>query len=583
MINKKNIILLSTIAISAMFTGCGTAIASAQKNEIKNVTVDRTDTDINKPILRDKFEEIVQQDTFVSITTPKSAKQVLEELSALKGSIYFLDKNTENINIPTSAYKVKSFESLKSYIEATTDYTILISQNKYSADMPKIIEVVQKSQAKNSLQNIGIKFWSNNSFGVSASDALSEVAEKTGFTVSTKQDDFDNEQKISNFLTETKINFKGNNVKDFLSYLENSFDLFIDVDYKRKIIYISKYKTEFFKVVPPNIDLSSSTANDTSNTNSSTTTTTGATAAQTQSFQQNVNIKSYESLKQKLQTMFTTKQDSYSYFNLNELNGDLIVKANKSTLSDVATIIKNFNDSYMDDFRLAINVYEVLVSRKNNYGINADALLKGIKNTTISVNTGQASATPFLTAQTNLPNGSNIKTMVDALSTYGYVLSANGIDEMVSNNVPIELSLQSADEYVSSITVDTQTTNGVSTQSVSNTNSTVNSGYAMTVIPRISGEDIYLQIDYSQNKKPTLSDRTIGTNTITLATDYDQTKFKKFTNLKLGDVRLFSVVKYDESDVYKGVVPIEDFILGGNANKSFVRREILVVVQAVRP
>jgi len=102
-------------------------------------------------------------------------------------------------------------------------------------------------------------------------DALEEMSKLTGFSIvyqtdsssssSTQNVSMQNivSQNGSNSFFEGKYtSFSGNNVADFLNLLSNNFNLYVDIDYKNKLIKFSKRKTKIFHVFVNNINMSGS-------------------------------------------------------------------------------------------------------------------------------------------------------------------------------------------------------------------------------------------------------------------------------------------------------------------------------------
>lgn len=581
---KKSLIVGVSIGTILLLSGCSNKQMNAEvMDETRGL-----DMVGSQPILNKHYNEVINGKKYVSVETSKTIKQVLEELGEIEGKIYFLDQKSKNMLVPTSKYKVTTFKDFNNYIKSVSNHVLIITKNKYVKGMPKVVKVVQKAKIKNSLKNVKMDFWNNSGSGLSASDALSIVADRVGYSVILKQEDFVQDGKnttVSTFLKNTKINFRGRNVKDFLDYIESSYDVFVDVDYGKKVITIGKYQTKFYKLVPPNLDLESTDEDEGSSSTGSTGGMsiggTGTTEQTRINIEQKIKIETYKGMRDKLEKVFKNKNQNI-YYSLNDENGELIVNGDSPILKRVSRIVENFNTSFTSEFRLRVYVYEVLVTRGHNLGVNLDAVIKsagdmyGVALTTAG-NAPSITDSGFSFSKTT--NSGTASAFVDALSQYGTVMTANGIDEIATNNMPIPINLTQTDEYVSAIQQNILTGTVSNQTTVSNTNSIATSGVTMTIMPKLVGENVFLQIDYKQQRKPTLVDQKIGDNEIKLATDYGITAFKKYKKMKLGDTRLYSVVKYDQADLYKGIVPIQNFVIGGSTNKQKIRREILIFVQ----
>ena len=263
---SKTALTISTLASAAVLisglTGCTTKApvdyANTRINSELNSTVITNSTDSN---LAKKINETKLADTFVDINYQKTLKEVLEILGKIEGRIYFLDENSENIMVPISDFKIKSVNDLKRYLETTTNKTIKITKNKYLKNMPKLVAV--EDLYYTNLLKTTKKSYQSRGKQISADALLSDFIKETGFSVVYKTEHFKSQNSReagASIFAETLIDFNGDNAYDFLKYIERTYNLFTDIDYKNKLITISKYKSKHFKLAIGNVELETSTS-----------------------------------------------------------------------------------------------------------------------------------------------------------------------------------------------------------------------------------------------------------------------------------------------------------------------------------
>ncbi|MDQ1339693.1 MAG: hypothetical protein QG567_846 [Campylobacterota bacterium] len=194
----------------------------------------------------------------IDLTVAKKLSAVLAELGAIEGSVYFLKSDDFVLHTldksSSELVKIDSFDTLKRYVENTTNYTIEIVKNRFIQDDMKVVKLLDKDIVKNSLSKIPFV----PTEGMTITSAFSEIEKISGFYVAFSRDAEIVETintKESTFvqsLGRINIDFKGANVSEFLDYAQGVADIYIDINYKNKVIKVSKYQTKLFNIETPN-------------------------------------------------------------------------------------------------------------------------------------------------------------------------------------------------------------------------------------------------------------------------------------------------------------------------------------------
>jgi hypothetical protein len=571
---KKDLIALSFVSV-AMLTGCSTSIESANENILglgKGLV-----TNLEGP-MKKQIDEKVLRNRFVDLSSQKSIKAVLGELEEIDGRMYMLAIGSKNIDIPVNTYfKVKSLDHLNEYMKTTTKYCIEIIKNKYRKDLPKIVRVIHKESIKDNLDKYSIPMEISSTFStISAKDALVKIAQSIKFSLVFKYTDFpeikfkanSNIDNAVSVFDNSIINFYGETLFDFISYIEKSYNVFVDVDYSQKEILISKYKTLSKKLELSDLELSSI------NEGGSGETEVKGKVANTSSL-----IKLHDEVFNKLEKVFTGSNRNLAdkeYFYINKNTGDVLLVASRDKMEKAVQVIDTFNETYSKSVLVDVNVYEVMVYKNNRYGTSISH-----NTNTSSFSSGSISSFVDFVANRGYESGSNgaIDIGIESVAQYGHIVRGYSTTARLTNNIPKSSLLTTMEEYISSVTESTTIQDGISLTSVSNTTSSLSYGKTITMKPSISDDICTIELDYEAVSQPRLVEKNMGDNTIQLITDSNSNIYRDIVRIKEGEkIVLNSISDYIKVSDYEGIVPVENFIIGGVSDGSYIKKETIYVM-----
>lgn len=622
---NKTLSLFSIAASTLLLSGCFSVNPGSMNNHAMKVSqqdvMGMTDGSLSKSV-----REITVKKESIDISTQKTLKIVLRELQNIDNNIYMLDKNAKNIDIPiNSKYKIDSYSSLIRFLETTTDYTLVMKDNKYRKDLPKIIDLVHKKSVQLNIDkhSIPIEIKSANS-SMTAKDALVTIAKEIKFSVVFKHIDFpetkmirkeiaggsgtsmnsmsggmsggmqsDSIQGISIF-DNAIINFYGNTLSDFFHYIEDSFDVFVDVDYEKKQILISKLKTNVIKLSMPNIEI------DSQNNASEGAATTGGFGADDggeisgDMIQSTISIKMYEQLQDKLDKVFGSSSGAsggstggmhggsmggmqggqqLEYFDIDVNNGEILIVSGREKLERARKAIESFNESYSKIVFVDFRVYEVLVYADSKLGVGVGGEKSGFNFL------ANPEVNGFMNYVAKASDSLSLDTTLESLHSYGHILKGYKASVRMIDNIPKSIQLTTSDDYISNITNNLTTTTGTINTETSNTTSTLKYGRTITLKPKTYDNEAVIEINYENSGKPNLKDRTIGNDTIQISENKTKDKYRDIVKLKNKETVIVNVIEeFVSADDYSGVVPLENFIIGGNKKNEYVKKEIIFIL-----
>lgn len=589
--------LVSLICATLIFGGCSSVKRMNDYSE--KVIRDNNVLSATNGSLEHEIKEVIIKPSFVDISTPKNLSTVLKELQDIDGKIYMLSSSSKNMEIPINRrYKIKSLENLKSYLSTVSDFTIDVIDNKFRKDLPKMIKIIHKNSVLQNIEKLSVPIAiSSNNSQMTAKDALVSVSRETKFSLVFKYANIIDAKSALGALSGQNmmvvgnsgsqgfqnvsvfdsaiINFQGNNLADFFSYIENSFDVYVDVDYEKKQIVVSQLKASFLKLALSDVFIESK---ETQPGGGKSTESSGGKLTTSA-----IYIKMYEELEDKLNAVFgmasggmavNATTGASEFYKINSNNGEVLIVAGRGKLEQAQQVINNFNESYSRSVYVDFRIYEVLVYNDNRLGTKLDGVGN---NFNMSLNSEASSILDF--TRTNNSGTFTLTTFLDSLHKYGHVIKGYKVSSRLTNNIPKSLQLTTVDEYISSITDNTTTTTGATNTQISNETTTLTYGKTIMMKPSIYSDSCAIEIDFQSTGKPSLQTRMLGANQIEIATNKTNDIFRDIVRLKDNETVILNVVQdsFAASD-YSGVVPIEDFIVGGTSDKSFIKKETVYVI-----
>lgn len=516
----------------------------------------------------------------------RNLEDLLNELSKIEKRVYYLDFSSKNINTPVfnNGICVKSFNELNNVLKKTIGYSIKIKDDNLYKNRPKIVKVRnEKVHFKNAIYPISI---TNNRQDVAM--VLDEIAKNYNYNITYNQEDLNvggnisssRDQKKANYFTGKYINFKGKKVEDLLDYISDSLNLYYEVYPDKRLIKFSKFKTKRFKliientvidtVLSPNADGSSS-SNAGSNNSSSSGSSSASSTSSISSFASKYKVKLYEKIKDAIETILdkknTNKKDYVQVFQ----NGTILVKTTKNKMEEIHKIILDYNKSFSQDIELIVETFEVAMSREINQGIDLESLA------------GKYTGRTNFNAQTvgrRVFNGQK-SILVNSLSKYGKVIDIRTIRFSLKNHIPSYKDKRTSRDYFEKIDLVQNGTdeNGKTIYNIQPTIGTVLYGLQGVALASTMGDKINVRISMVASALESIQEVKRGDSTVTLTTKNND-DFIFDGSMKNGERRIMDALylKSDSND-YKGIIPIDDFIIGGNRGGKYIRRAIVFVVQ----
>lgn len=580
----KKILLITSTCILLLFSGCTTKALNKEFNEqaINGAEDSRSSS------LTDKLasEQIIVDNKRIDLSTNKKLSTILSELGKIEDKVYHLrSKDIPIVSMQTHSSRllnIGSFDDLKEYIENTSNYTIKIVKNKFVNGM-KVVEVFDKESLTSNLINRSFVVKDKSS----VSDALQEISKTTGFSVGYSHDMTPNSTSqnlngittdLKNILDSKKIYFNGDNVSKFLDYLSSTFDVFVIIDYKNKNIQISKYKTKIFTLVTPDYKIDV-TDTGSSNTGSTTSRSSSASGSGSGGGSTGGDLISEKTVKNTITMNITAKfiesikslvdNDSGSKVLINE-SGMVIVKTTKANMDVVEDMFDEYNFLYTQEAEIDVKVYDFLLSKKFDAGVDLNyasgsttMITNYVNNALIAVKkTGGGDS---LSATVNLDNN-----FIRFSKSYSY-------STVFTNNIPLSINLVQTTDYLKSLTNTTTSSTAVTT-STNTEIGTISEGQILTILPRFHGDKIFIKSEFKVNTLTTMDTTTVD-NTV-LSLPVLNSKVIPTTNvLAIGEKRLVGVYEsFEDINNYKGIAPLEGFIIGGTNGKQFVRKAIAIVI-----
>jgi DNA-binding protein YbaB len=508
---------------------------------------------------------------------------VMKKLSLIDKNIYFV-KTDKNVIIPASAIKISSFEQLKQYIKAVLDLDLRITQNRFIKSLPKIVELVDDNKALLSLKNINLEL-----SGVTKFEKLIDyINNSTDYTIFLNKQSFKKSTKSGNGLINTpanginqtkeieiddekilsyKVTMNNWTLAKAINFFKNSLNLFVDVSYDNKIIILSKYKTNTFTVVMPNVnivysdalkkDLEAKDIKQPSETQAISTV--------------------YAILENKVRNILTSFGENSQSANIDTLTGSLVVTSSSEALKIITKVVNNFNEELSKQAYLRISHYDIILKRENEFGIDfAKTQTKGtnLKNRFVQ--------NQFLFKTVDDGKWS---WFIDSIHKYGVLYNIDEYDIILTNNIPYEDNDLVTTKYIASKKTTSTTTNGLTTNIENYETDSYQEGYAVNYLTKVrNNNSVSVKMNITEKKLENIENKVYGTNadSFTLPSVRDVAK-SPLVQLHTGEKIIIWQRKYlDIADNYSGSIPIEDFVIGGTSGKSYVLKEYLLFVELIK-
>lgn len=541
---RKVLSITFIVSLIILFSGCSPKSYHNEMLDNTKRSLGKKDyQDIKTSYTEELVNEVKKQKEYISILEDKSLGDILKEMELLDGNFYFL--KSSDILIPKSRIKIHSMSELNHYLNAVLDKELFVKKSG-SIYLVKLLNVSESK--KLSLDRIPFKLNGQ----ISVEELIKLITASCGYEVS-----------IGNYIKDrfgfqnSIVNISSTNLKDALNSLAYAKNVYVDIDYDKEMINISRYKDMVVELNIPLLDIKST--NETSSQETS-----GESSIKNSS-----QIVLYDELDKMLKNIIAT--DSISTYHIDKASGLIFLKSTRSVENAVRTIVKAYETSFAKEATIEFERIELALNKSREYGIgsisdsrqtNQDAgVLKSI-GADGAINFTSDNATRLL------------QIAAKANNEIGTILNYSKNIIVLKNNIPSVQSISQNTDYIEKI--ETTVTEGVSASEA--TVNTIKDGTSVTAMAKISRDKIFLNITPTIKKLIEITEKTVGDSTIQLP-QYNDQSYNISREVKLGETAIVgSIIIHDDAKEYQGILPLEGFAIGGADSKSYVRREIVYIV-----
>lgn len=490
-------------------------------------------------------DEKFKSKEFISILEDKSLSDILKEMETIDGNFYYL--KSSDILIPKSRIKIHNIAELNQYLNAVLDKELFIKKNG-SIYLVKLLTTSETK--KQSIEHIPFQLEGQ----ISVEELIKLITAQSGYEVNVGSF-IENRNDFQNSI----VSISSKNLKDALNSLAHTKDVFVDVDYDKEVINITRYKDLVIELNIPLLDIKSSSQ--TSNQE-----TTGESKVEN-----NSQIVLYDELDKMLKNIIST--DKISTYHIDKASGLIFLKSTKSIENAVRTIAKAYESTFSKEAVIEFERIELILNKNRAYGIGSISdnrqqntgagVVRGI-GTDGALNFTSDNATRLL------------QVVATANNEIGRVLNYSKNMIILKNNIPTVQSITDNTDYVEKIETTIDSDTGLRTSDV--TVNTLKEGTSITAMAKVSRDKIFLNITPTIKKLIEFGEVSIDGTMIKLPQYKDQS-YNISKEVALGETSIVgSIIVHDDAKNYQGVLPLEGFAIGGSDSKSYVRREIVYVV-----
>lgn len=503
--------------------------------------------EMKEPYTKTLVTEVENKKSYISIMEDKSLNDVLKELELLDNNIYYL-KSTD-IAIPKSRIQIKSFDDLNGYLNAVLDKEIVVQKS----GPIHLIEVLNKSEAKKKAVDY-TKF--ELSGEISVEELIKLITASTGYGVAIGNY-IEDKQKFLNSI----ITINSSLLKDALNSLSHSKNVYIDIDYDKEMISVSRYKDVVIELNIPLLNLKTSNE-----------TTTKETSGESK-IENTSNIVLYEELEKMVKNIISS--DKISTYHIDKSTGLIFLKSTKEIEQAVRTVAKSYEMSFAKEAVIEFEKIEIILNKDRTYGISSmSKTVTDPADTSILNGISKSVGTEGALSYSYQKTGELLEVLATANNGIGKMLNYSQNMIVLKNNIPTVQSISQNTDYVEKI----ETTVSESIVTTEATVGTIKDGTSINALAKISRDKVFLNITPNVKKLIKISEATVGDSTIQLP-EYNDQSYSISRELRLGETAIVgSMIIHDDAKEYQGVLPLEGFAIGGSDSKSYVRREILYVV-----
>ncbi|MFY9089585.1 hypothetical protein [Arcobacter aquimarinus] len=542
--NYKNILFLSGLFL--LLSGCSSKSYHDEMMQKAKDSLNKEEyKDLNESYSSSLVDENFKSKEFISILEDKSLSDILKEMEIIDGNFYYL--KSSDILVPKSRIKIHNITELNEYLNAVLDKELFIKKNG-SIYLVKLLTTSETK--KQSIEHIPFQLEGQ----ISVEELIKLITAQSGYEVNIGSF-IENRNDFQNSI----VSISSKNLKDALNSLSHTKDVFVDVDYDKEVINITRYKDLVIELNIPLLDIKSSSQ--TSNQE-----TTGESKVEN-----NSQIVLYDELDKMLKNIIST--DKISTYHIDKASGLIFLKSTKSIESAVRTIAKAYESTFSKEAVIEFERIELILNKNRAYGI-------GSISDNRQQNTGNGVIREIATEGALTFTSDNATRLLQVVATanneIGRVLNYSKNMIILKNNIPTVQSITDNTDYVEKIetTIDSET--GLRTSDV--TVNTLKEGTSITAMAKVSRDKIFLNITPTIKKLIEFENVSIDGTMIKLPQYKDQS-YNISKEVALGETSIVgSIIVHDDAKNYQGILPLEGFAVGGSDSKSYVRREIVYVV-----
>ncbi|MDX3959628.1 hypothetical protein Q6A78_04315 [Aliarcobacter skirrowii] len=545
----KKILLSSGLSVLLLVT------AGCTPKSFHNEMLEKQKEALNKDDLnnlRSSYSESLIENNevkqkYISILEDKTLSEVLNELENMENKIYFLKSN--DILIPRSRIKIHTVQELSNYLNAVIDKSIVVEKNGNL----NLVTLLNTSERKKLSIN-SKRFILNGQLSVE--ELLKLITNESGYNINLANT-IENRNDFQNSI----INLNSKTLGEALNSLASSKDVYVDIDYEKESINISRYKDIVIELNIPLLDMSSSSQ--TSNQESSS----GS------KIENKSSIVLYEELDKMIKSIISN--DRLSTYHIDKASGLIFLKSTKNIESAVRTLAKAYESSFSKEAIVEFERVELILNKDRTFGILGANI---INSSGSSLNIGEiepASSSSIVFDQNTVSR--NLKLLAQSENNIGRILNYSRNMLVLKNNIPTVQAITENTDYIEKI----ETTRNSDTNEIDSdvTVNTLKEGTSITASAKISRDKIFLNLTPSIKKLISWNNTTLAGGNMVSLPKYNDQEYNISREVKLGETSIVgSIIVHDDAKEYDGIIPIDGFAVGGKDSKSYVRREIVYVI-----
>ncbi|QKF76241.1 hypothetical protein [Arcobacter defluvii] len=542
--NYKNLLFLGTLFF--LLGGCSSKSYHDEMIDKTKQSFDKKDyNELKESYSASLVDEKNKSKEFISILEDKSLGDILKEMEVIDGNFYYL--KSSDVLIPKSRIKIHNITELNQYLNAVLDKELFIKKNG-SIYLVKLLSTSETK--KQSIEHIPFKLDGQ----ISVEELIKLITAESGYEV-TIGNYIDNRDDFQNSI----VSISSKNLKDALNSLGHAKDVFVDIDYDKEVINITRYKDSVIELNIPLLDIKSSSQ--TSNQE-----TTGESKVEN-----NAQIVLYDELDKMLKNIISN--DKISTYHIDKASGLVFLKSTKSIENTVRAVAKAYESTFSKEAVIEFERIELLLNKNREYGIGSitdDRQTNAGAGVVREIGTGGA----INFTSDNLTR--LLKITATANNEIGKILNYSKNMLVLKNNIPTVQSITDNTDYVEKIetTIDSDTNTRTSDVTVN----TLKEGTSITAMAKISRDKIFLNITPTIKKLIEFGEVSVDGTMIKLP-QYNDQSYNISREIRLGETSIVgSIIVHDDTKNYQGILPVEGFAIGGSDSKSYVRREIVYVV-----